>query len=357
MRLLFVLFLWIVAICLTPTAGKANCSQAILLLDETQVAQQAPPLPEIIDLMRQMFQWKAEGRITMIPKPILHPSSNSDTYATALMSAIFPPNNPAYVGMKFSMGVPENPPKGLPYIQSEIILRDFETGRTLAIMDGNWITGVRTGAISAVAAELLSEPSSQELAIVSAGRQARTNLDAILSVRAIRHVKIYDPHTPSVDSFMRWASIHHPQLTITVEGDLKKLVETADILITAAPIQKTPLRPIQRHWVKPSAFIVSLDFDSSLAAEFVDWGQFVVTDDYQQIVTKKNEGYFDGYERLYKNRVLSPIDAELADLHAYEAPEIDFARTQRVFLNLGISPSDLVLANAIYLKALKNLID
>src|SRR5687767_344699 len=45
---------------------------------------------------------------------------------------------------------PGNPQRGLPTLLATIVLMDPSTGRTLAVMDGTWITALRTAAVSAV---------------------------------------------------------------------------------------------------------------------------------------------------------------------------------------------------------------
>ena len=88
---------------------------------------------------------------------------------------------------------PENPSRMLPRIQAAVLLLDAETGQALALLEGNSLTAIRTGAAGGAAIDLLSRPESRVVAIFGAGVQGRTQLEAACAVREIRTVYIYDP--------------------------------------------------------------------------------------------------------------------------------------------------------------------
>jgi ornithine cyclodeaminase/alanine dehydrogenase-like protein (mu-crystallin family) len=88
---------------------------------------------------------------------------------------------------------PGNPARGLPLIHAVVIVVDAETGRPVALMDGTYLTALRTGAASGAATELLARPGTRVAAIFGAGAQARTQLEAICTVRPIEKVWVYDP--------------------------------------------------------------------------------------------------------------------------------------------------------------------
>jgi alanine dehydrogenase len=79
---------------------------------------------------------------------------------------------------------------GLPSHQATIALFDDETGKPLALMDGTEITAVRTGAASAVATRALARPDARVLAVLGAGVQARSHIDAVTRVRQFDEVRV-----------------------------------------------------------------------------------------------------------------------------------------------------------------------
>lgn len=105
---------------------------------------------------------------------------------------------PAYLAASDAMGAkivsvfPGNPALGLPLIHAVVVVVDAETGRPAAVMDGTYLTALRTGAASGVATDLLARPEARVAAIFGAGAQARTQLEAICTVRTLERVWVYD---------------------------------------------------------------------------------------------------------------------------------------------------------------------
>src|SRR5579872_6627230 len=94
-------------------------------------------------------------------------------------------------GLKEVCVFPGNPARGLDTHLGGVLLHDADTGQLLAIMNASAITAIRTAAVSAVATKLLAREDAHVLAILGAGVQARSHLDAIPVVREIREVRIY----------------------------------------------------------------------------------------------------------------------------------------------------------------------
>jgi len=96
------------------------------------------------------------------------------------------------LGAKLVSVFPGNPEKRLPLIYGLYLLYDPPTGRPLALIDGVYLTGVRTGAASAVATKYLSRSDSRALGIIGTGVQAGFHLMAILAVREIEVCYLFD---------------------------------------------------------------------------------------------------------------------------------------------------------------------
>jgi ornithine cyclodeaminase len=105
---------------------------------------------------------------------------------------------PAYLAGSDALGAKivsvfaRNPLEGLPLIHAVVIVVDATTGRPKALMDGTYLTALRTGAASGVATDLLARTDSRVAAIFGAGAQARTQLEAVCTVRPIEEVWVYD---------------------------------------------------------------------------------------------------------------------------------------------------------------------
>lgn len=94
------------------------------------------------------------------------------------------------LGVKIVSVYPENNKIGLDSISSLMLVQNSKTGQVSAIMDGNYLTKLRTGAISAAATDILSRKDSSILALIGSGGQAKTQLEGVLNVRDIKEVRV-----------------------------------------------------------------------------------------------------------------------------------------------------------------------
>jgi ornithine cyclodeaminase len=112
------------------------------------------------------------------------------------------------------------------------MLADGNTGAPLAILDGVSLTALRTGAASGLATELLARPDAASVGVFGAGVQARTQLEAVCCVRAVRQAWVVD-RRPNVAR--RFAEEMHARLGIPIEAvqSPSEMLAEADILCTA----------------------------------------------------------------------------------------------------------------------------
>ena len=105
---------------------------------------------------------------------------------------------PAYLGEMGSLSTKivtvfeKNLEKKIPTIMATVVLNSTETGAPLAIMEGTFITAMRTGAVCGVATKYLARKDSKTVGVFGAGVQARTQLMAVCAVRNIRRAFVYD---------------------------------------------------------------------------------------------------------------------------------------------------------------------
>jgi ornithine cyclodeaminase len=136
---------------------------------------------------------------------------------------------------------PNNPARGLAYIQAAVLVFDPETGRAIALLEGGSLTAIRTGAAGGAAIDLLARSDSKVAAIFGAGVQGRTQLEAACTARNIETVFIYDANPAKAQAFA--AEMNGKGFItrdIRIAGSAKEAVEHADIICTAT----TSLRPV-----------------------------------------------------------------------------------------------------------------
>lgn len=144
-----------------------------------------------------------------------------------------------FAGIKSVTVHPDNARLGLPTVMAVIVLTDPNNGFPLAVMDGTYLTAMRTGAAGAVAAKYLSREKARIAGFVGSGVQARTQLACALRVRKIRTIKIWqfgadDPYAPA---FAAWAAKTFGMKTV-VSPDIDAVTTGVDILCTTTPSSK-----------------------------------------------------------------------------------------------------------------------
>ena len=142
------------------------------------------------------------------------------------------------IGLKVVTVNPNNPLHGLPLIHAFITVNDASTGVPLALMDGELITSLRTGAGSGLATKILSRPESSVLAIFGAGVQAYTQVEAVCAVRPIRHVIVFGRSPERTDHFI--TTLRDRYSMDVVRAKAPNDLYEADIVCTAT----TSLTPV-----------------------------------------------------------------------------------------------------------------
>jgi ornithine cyclodeaminase len=149
---------------------------------------------------------------------------------------------------------PRNLERGLPTIHAVVIVVDAETGQPRAIMDGTYLTALRTGAASGVATELLARPDARVVAILGAGVQGRTQLEAVCTVRRMEKVWVLDANPETAELYveeMRRRGRPIPEAIFVAASPAEALRE-ADVICTAT----TSTRPVfDDADLKPGAHI------------------------------------------------------------------------------------------------------
>lgn len=105
------------------------------------------------------------------------------------------------LGVKIVSVYPHNIEKGLTSVPATMVLVDNETGEVCSLMDGTFLTRIRTGAVSGAASDILARKDSRVFALFGTGGQAETQLEAVLTVRPIQQVKVFDISPERAENF------------------------------------------------------------------------------------------------------------------------------------------------------------
>ena len=315
-------------------------AEPILYLSNRDLEELGLSLGEIVPILEEMFRRKASGDTVQPPKIFFH-RGGPRFYSSMVSSA----PGLGYAGCKWQSGDPENPARGLSYIQGLFILSEDATGQPVAIMDSKWVTGNRTAAASAVAAKHLARRDARTIAILGCGLQGRKNLEVLKAVLpSLARCQAYDVVAEREAAFVhethdRWG------VSVVGAGSAEGAVRGADIVITAGPIEDHRRATLVPEWLAAGSLTIALDYDSYVTDAAIAAADLVLTDDRGQIEdARQREGKFTGVRR---------IDAELADLLSTGRGRRTHEEQRILVFNLGIALEDLATGVEILNRARK----
>lgn len=168
------------------------------ILDAAAV-RAALPMREAVELMKEAFAALARGEATVPART--HLAAPNDAGVTLVMPARIDGGAPS-LAVKVVSVFHANRAVGLPRIQAAVIDLDPDTGRPLAVLEGAALTAIRTAAGSGAATDLLARPDATTLAVIGAGVQARSHVEAMCAVRPLSRVRIYSRTRARVDALI-----------------------------------------------------------------------------------------------------------------------------------------------------------
>ncbi len=162
-----------------------------------------------------------------------------------------------YLGFKAGGYWKDNPQIGIPGHQSLIVLFDPKTGVPQAVMDGNFITIIRTGAVGAIASKYLARRDSEIAAIIGCGTQGRIQLEALRVNFELRDVRCYDSVQQSAEVYAREMSTPHSLVSPVLQPE--EAVKGADVVVTTTPSTKPA---ISDGWISQGTHISAMGADT-----------------------------------------------------------------------------------------------
>ena len=315
----------------------------ILVLDYKQTKQMLP-MRECIDVMADALSALARGEAEMPLRTIFRPQ---DVRGVMAMMPSFRQGEAPLFGLKAICVFPDNTAIGKDAHQGGVLLFSGETGELLALVNASAITEIRTAAVSAVATRALAREDASELAIIGAGVQARSHLEAIACVRPIKRARIAARRFANAQSFVA-AMRPKFDFEITATVTAEEAVRDADIIVTATT-SFTPV--VSREWISPGIHINAVgtysfkarELDTATMADatlFVDRRESALNEAGDYVIAAA-EGAF-GPEH---------IRAELGEVLIGNHPARTAHDEITVFKSLGLAIEDLASAAHIYEKA------
>jgi ornithine cyclodeaminase/alanine dehydrogenase-like protein (mu-crystallin family) len=197
--------------------------------------------PRLIGALRDAFIAGAET-------PLRHRHAVAGGEGTLLLMPSW--QGTSAMGIKLVTVFPGNGALGLNSVFSTYLLCDGATGRHLAVIDGNEITGRRTAAASALAGAYLARPDAATLLIAGAGHVASMLAQAWSAVRPIRRVAVWNPRPARAETLA--AALRAEGYDAAATEDLESATRAADI-VSCATLATAPI--ICGAWLRPGSHL------------------------------------------------------------------------------------------------------
>ena len=256
-------------------------------------------------------------------------------------------------GLKIVNIMPGNPAKGLPASIGQVLLIDGETGQVIALMDGTYVTALRTAAASGAAFDLFAVKDAKIGAIIGTGSQAMCQLEAMLAARPLKEVRIAARNFEKTKKFVEQArkELADYDVEIIACEDTNAAVDGADV-VTLVTTSGSPV--CSAEFFKPGCTV------SAVGAYTYDMQELD-----PKVFDKCSKIYFDSEEAVLSESgdILRPLDegtlskeqftGDIGDYLLGRIPGRESDDEIIVYENVGMGALDLTAAAEIYEKAVK----
>jgi ornithine cyclodeaminase/alanine dehydrogenase-like protein (mu-crystallin family) len=300
------------------------------------------PMDDCIELMADVLADLARGKVWQPLRFVVRPPEEPSLIG--LMPAHRSAPQPSY-GLKVVCIFPGNPGRGLDTHQGAVLLFDGETGAPRAILDASAVTAIRTAAVSGVATRLLAREDARELAILGAGTQGRSHLEAMAHARDFATARVWSRTREHAQAFASEAQAPFP---VEAVESPEEAVRGADVVVTAT---SSPEPVVQHEWLGAGVHVNAVGSSIPTARELdaaTVAASSLFADARESMV---NEG--GDYLFAVREAGIGPdhIRAELGEVLIGSHPGRGSPEELTVFKSLGLAAEDLASAELVYARA------
>jgi alanine dehydrogenase len=225
------------------TDGNEDPRPAPRFIDEAEL-RASLHMPELIEAMEQALVEFSAGRVIQPVRTVLEFGTGPAFFGSM---PCYVPSLPA-LGAKLVTVSPANAARGLDTHQAIVVMLDPVTGLAVALLDGRYITEVRTAAVSAVSARYLARTDARVLGIIGSGVQARSHVEALRLVRDFREVRAWSPNAERLREFAN-------ETGARAMDSAEAVVRGADVVVT---VTASPIPVVQNEWVGAGTHVIAV---------------------------------------------------------------------------------------------------
>ncbi len=315
-----------------------TANQPVRLLSATDLQALGLSIPEALALIEQAYRLDAEGKVEVPTKLGVHPD-----YPGSFLHAM-----PAWVdgaralGMKWISYFPGNFDRGLADSTGLITLNDPGHGHPVCIMEGMYVTFLRTVSCAAIAARHLLRTPPETMTLVGCGGLGSWSLRIFAAAfPSLREVRVASRRAPSREDFCRRMAAE-VDCALTPVEDVSAAIATSDIVISSLP--SGDVRPVGAGVMRPGTVFIPLDVTHSWEPGVLSGAGVVVSD---------NPGHFASQiAGLFPDLEHRPI-TRLQDLVAGKAT-VDTADGPSFVVVAGIASTDVTIGWELYRRAVRD---
>jgi len=311
----------------------------ILFLSRQDLMALGIQVKDVIAQVEDAIRQQGLGQVNQPDKIGLHYSHDGALHAM-----------PAHIGAQNALGikwvgsVPTNGDRGLPQTTGIIVLNDPTTGFPNCVMDGTWITAMRTGAVSAITAKHLAPKRVDTLGLIGTGVQMRTQLLALNEVLKPQTVKVYDIRPDAVEAFVTQMR-DLVDVPIEAADGHRGAVEGADVVVTATWLFPPNNPPIEKAWMKRGMLAMPIEGDTMWQPDTYLTADKYTCDRWASITDFAQHGWFP--------QGLPKLHAELSEIVAGKKPGRESDAETIVAMNTGMAIEDITMAKLAYDRAVQ----
>ncbi|GCE28524.1 ornithine cyclodeaminase [Dictyobacter alpinus] len=308
-----------------------------------------------VEAIRSVFALHASGQTQL-------PDEAYMAWKNPLGESVRSLNMPAYIGGAFEMagtkiinGNISNPTRGFPRASGLTVLYDPITVRPCCIMEGAYISSLRTASVSALAIDLLSAQQVEVISVIGSGVLAQAHIQLLVArTPSLKTIKLYDTDSERARALQEtlgsFLTTHH--VTLQSVSSAEEAIRETQIII---PATTTTVGYIRFSWLAPGAVLVNVSLDDALP-EVVQQAHAVVVDDWQLV--KNDQQRLLG--KMYRvGEVCGPdetdvppgsrkIDAQIGEL-VLGSKEVRRSEKDIILVNpFGLAIQDIVIASQVY---------
>lgn len=302
----------------------------VLIIQKDRIKELKISAKECVDWVEESFRMKYDAQLPA--KLSVHPQGN-DFYTS--MPCLLPVNN------QFGIKVVSRITGRVPSLSSEIMLYDGETGHLVALLDGDWITTMRTGAVAALAIKTFQKASAKKYSIVGLGNTARATVLCLLELYPDKQfhfclLKYKNQAELFIERFSEYTNA-----TFEVVEDMEYLISGADIIVSCI--------------TDASGLLCSNDslYEEGVLLVPVHTRGFQNCDLFFDKVYADDTAHVEGFRNFKKFRAFDEFSRVLLGVN----PGRENDQERIISYNIGLGLHDIVFAQKIYNKLNSSLLN